>query len=360
MADLRFGFRLDHVPGFVADAVLGDTIFEVLSGLRDGRRLRAALVDMARAADAEWVKHVVLVLDRPRITVTRLREEWNGARSVFRPDLFDRLAIAVRDEAGWDGIPSAPDSSQQAVIEQILNHEGPWTVTHARGSANASQDILRLLVHQWLLGKGPATIKWLMKTSGYSYPTVAKGVDQLGFYLKRDRGGVELKQFPRDEWIRLLAVSDAARQTVRFTDRSGQPRSPVSLMRRLRQLRRTDIAVGGIWGAAHYHPDLDLVGNPRLDLSLHSKKANADYGFVQRLDPGLEQTTSRGEAATLVIHLVRRRESLFEPSDEGSPWADPVECLLDLHEARLEAQARDFLRSFTATRAAALTRGQGQ
>jgi hypothetical protein len=97
------------------------------------------------------------------------------------------------------------------------------TVTHARGSANASQDVLRLLVHQWMLGKGPATIKWLMQTSGYTYPTVAKGVDQLGFYLKRDRGGVELKQFPRDEWVRLLAVSDAARQTVRFTDRSGQP-----------------------------------------------------------------------------------------------------------------------------------------
>jgi hypothetical protein len=38
---------------------------------------------------------------------------------------------------------------------------------------------------------------------------------------------------------------------------------------------------------------------------------------------------------------VRRAQSLWEP---GNPtWADPVECLLDLHDLRLGSQAREFV-----------------
>jgi hypothetical protein len=51
-----------------------------------------------------------------------------------------------------------------------------------------------------------------------------------------------------------------------------------------------------------------------------------------------------------VIHALRRAESLFQPGEDGLPWADPVECLLDLHEARLESQALEFLNSFPATK----------
>jgi hypothetical protein len=353
MTDLHFGCRLEHLPDVTADAVLGDTIFEVLAGLRDARRLRAAFVDMARAADAHWVKHVVLVLDRPRITGARLREEWMRSRSVFKPELFGRLSIVIRNDDGWDGVPDPPDARQQAVAERILSHDGPWVATPARGRVEADHDVLRILVRQWLLAKGPATTSWLMSTSGYSYPTVAKALDKLGLYLKRDRRGVELTRFPREEWNRLLAVSDAARHTARFADRSGQPRSSASLLRRLNQVRSANLAVGGVWGAAHYYPDLNLVGSPRLDLSLHSGRSNPDYGFIQQLDPGLERTMAKGEPGSLVVHLVRRRESLFEPSGDGPPWADPVECLLDLHDARLDAQAGDFLRFLTASRSGA-------
>jgi hypothetical protein len=347
MLNLQFRRRLDHWPIFLADAVLDDTIFEALPGLRDGRRLRAAALDMARAADADWVRHAILVLDRPRITPARLREEWAGARSVFRPDIASRLSLVMRYDKAWDGIPNAPDVRQQAAIEQILNHEGARRSFPSRGRVDAAHEILRILIHQWMRHLGPVTIAWLMTVSGYSYPTVAKAVDKLASSIQRYPRGLELKQFPRDEWARLLAVSDDVRRTVRFVDRSGQPRSPGSLLRRLGELERSDIAVGGVWGAGHYDPALDLVGNSRLDLSLHTRRASPDYGFVGQLDPGLERATGRQEGAALVVHLVRRRESFFELSTDGPPWADPVECLLDLHEARLESQARDFLRVFS-------------
>jgi hypothetical protein len=36
--------------------------------------------------------------------------------------------------------------------------------------------------------------------------------------------------------------------------------------------------------------------------------------------------------------------------DGGLAWADPVECLLDLHDARLEMQAKQLLDSLKAKR----------
>jgi hypothetical protein len=57
----------------------------------------------------------------------------------------------------------------------------------------------------------------------------------------------------------------------------------------------------------------------------------------------LERTSWKDEHATLAIHVLRRQGSLFEPSGESLPWADPVSTLLDLHDARLEQQAKGFL-----------------
>jgi hypothetical protein len=163
-----------------------------------------------------------------------------------------------------------------------------------------------------------------------------------------------LRVFPRDEWARLVALADEVRGTVRFVDQSGQRRAPESLLRRLQQLQRDDIAVGGVWGAKHYHAALDLVGNPRLDVSIHSPNKAANLDFVAQLDPALARAARRAQAPSLVVHVVRRAASLFERDGSGGLWADPVECLLDLHEARLEDQALEFLRSFPAAKSISL------
>ena len=132
---------------------------------------------------------------------------------------------------------------------------------------------------------------------------------------------------------------------MRFADRSGQPRSASSLAERLRELRPRGAAVGGVLGARHHHPGLDLAGLPRLDVSVHCPGRSADVSFVRRLDPALEVTSDPTEPARLVVHFVRHEESLFEIPAHGLPWADPVECLMDLHEARLEPQAAELARS---------------
>ena len=105
-------------------------------------------------------------------------------------------------------------------------------------------------------------------------------------------------------------------------------------------------ALGGVLAARHYHPELDLMGLPRLDLCVHSPGRWPDVSFVRRLDPALEATPNPTEPARLIVHFVRQAKSLFLEGPDGLAWADPVECLLDLHEARLEPQAAELVSAF--------------
>jgi hypothetical protein len=153
---------------------------------------------------------------------------------------------------------------------------------------------------------------------------------------------IELKHVPREEWARFFAVSDTARSTLRFADRSDEPSSANALLRRVRHLAPARVAVGGVTAARHYSPDLDLVGLPRLDLSIHAPDRDVDIEFVRRLEPALKPVGDPTAPAVLAVHFVRHKEPLFVAAD-GLPWTDPVECLLDLYEAGLESQAFEFL-----------------
>ena len=195
-----------------------------------------------------------------------------------------------------------------------------------------------------------------MSMAGYSYPTVAKALERPESVVQRgsDRS-VELSRFPREEWSRLVAGAAESRSTVRFVDASGQPRSAEALLEPVKRLRRQDVAIGGVIGARHHHPRLDLVGAPRLDRSVHCPENALDLTFVGEIDPALQrQTQDAGRPASLVVHCVRRRESLFALDADGLAWTDPVECLLDLHEARLEQQAEEFVQFFAARRTQAV------
>ena len=111
-------------------------------------------------------------------------------------------------------------------------------------------------------------------------------------------------------------------------------------------LHRDDVAVGGVLGARHYLPKLDLIGTPRLDLTINVFNRHESETLIRSLDAGLVPA-ERGEMPHVVVHTVNRQASLFERDNRGSIWADQVECLLDLHEARLEAQALEMLDALT-------------
>ena len=105
-------------------------------------------------------------------------------------------------------------------------------------------------------------------------------------------------------------------------------------------------------GAKHYDPELDIVGAPRLDLSLHSPGRKLDLDFIKRLDPALKQVADPLAPASVAVHAVRHADPLFTPREGGLTWADPVECLFDLHEVRLDIQAAQFLEALQRQRSA--------
>ncbi len=328
---------------YKADAVVGNRLIEVKTGVSALRSIRTDLMQLAYATARLPKVEAFLVLPHVTVTRERLEEEWRLAASVLRPELLGRISLCLVDQDRFIGIPRDPSPATQRVIARVLGESHPRTgASSSRG--DAAFVVLKILLHHWLTDGKPVTTDWLARASGYSYPTIAKVLGALGSLVERssDRR-LRLRWFSREEFARLLALSDRTRATVRFADRSGQPRQLESHIRRLEKLAPPDLAIGGVLGAKHYIPALDLVGTPRLDLSQHCPKRHLDLRFIEELDPALKRVEDPLEPATLVVHAIRHADPLFTPRKGGLRWADPVECLLDLYEAHLEKPASQFL-----------------
>jgi hypothetical protein len=323
------------------DARVGNALIEVKFGVDSLRTIRTSLMQVAYPLSENLVfKGYIVLVDSP-ITIERLRDEWERAATILQDDVLRRLTICLQTDGRITGIPHDPDVETQRILAGVVEDErGKMSTTRT----DYSFVILKLLLHRWLTSGEPVTSEWLARTAGCSYPAVARALRPLGSLLERrsDRR-VILRWFPKEEFARLLAVADRARSTVRFADQSGQPRSAESHLRRLEKLNPPGLAIGGVLGAKHYYPNLDLVGTPRLDLSLHSPGRRMNLDFIEKLDPALKRVEDPLAPARVVVHAVRHADAQFIPRDGGLAWADPVECLFDLHEARLAAQAAQFL-----------------
>jgi hypothetical protein len=325
------------------DAEVGHRLIEVKIGVAGLRSVRMGLMQLAYALAERPQSEGFLILSEVAITQERLQREWKHAAGVLRQETLDRMVLCIEEAGRISGIPRTPDLETQNILLEALEKErariGPRIAR-----ADASFVVFKILLHHWLTDGQLVTADWLARTSGYSYPTVANVLHGLGSLIERgsDRR-FRLRWFPHEELVRLVAMSDRARATARYADQSGQPRSPEAHLARLEKLNPSGLAIGGVLGAKHYFPDLDLVGIPRLDISLHARDHRADIDFIEKLDPALKRVKDPLEPASVVVHTVYHANSLFVPREEGLYWADPVECLLDLYDAHLETQAGQFL-----------------
>lgn len=321
---------------------------EVKTNTHSFRNVRASLLGLAYLLAIDPDSRALLVLAESRISPNRLHAETDFIKQTLKPGIADRLVLAVLSDGVPIGLPPDLDGEPfHSWLGEVVNRES----NRGTKSRQSYEEILKVMIRQRWLVDEPVTTDWITKAVGCSYPTAAAALQRLGYVVIRHTNRMsKLRMFPREEWSRLVSIADEVRGTKRFVDQSGQPRSPQSLLRRLATLGHNDLAIGGIEGARHYKPDIDLIGLPRLDLSLHSPKSRINWSFVEHLDPALRETDDRNAPASLVVHVVRRRKSFFEPDKSGAhndlQWADPVECLLDLHEARLESQAKELLDFF--------------
>jgi len=343
MNELLYDLVLDGLPSVRIDAMLGDSIFFlVLNQPRDVRRLRSATIEIARCTTRKDRRRGILVLQDPLISLARLQTEWEGLESVLRPDLFSRLSMVVQKKGllqklFGDVPPEAFDH-----IETVIDHSRMSSSGAQKRSSDAFSDILRVLLIHWFRKSSPVTSKDLGHETGYSYPSIAETLEKLEPWLIRfsDRR-VALQSFPQEAWFKLIAQSEEVRSTQGFAVSSGRPRPTEMLVEKLQELRRSDIAIGGTPGARHYFPGIDLIGNPRMDIVIESRSKKDVPVILRKLDPGLHPV-ERGELPQVVIHTLYRPVSFFQSDDSERFWADEVECLLDLHESRLEFQAIEF------------------
>ncbi len=327
---------------YVPDAESSTAILEVKKRVPSIRELRDAIAQLAGYLTEIRGKQAILLLTDPRINTQTILDEYNKLQTAFRPEIAERLRILVYQKGTFDNRPTDIAPEDWRLIEQHVAADTTNSTLLPR--PDLKSEVFRVILHEWILGHGPLTSKWIEDTVDCNYRTVSAAVEWLGRAVTRhSKRRIALKYFPKEAWAQLLAVSDSARATIRYEDRSDQPRSPESLVKRLSKMGRPDIAIGGVLGAKRYYADLDITGAPRLDLSVHCPGTQCDLDFVHHLDPALERLRDRHAPARLVLHFVRRKESLFEHDDQGVLWADPIECLLDLQEERLESQALAFV-----------------
>jgi hypothetical protein len=345
-----------------------DEIFvEVKHRLRATRALRATVHDLAYRLAEHPNKHAYALLIDSGVSRESLQREWEFYQAVFRDNVSNRLGLASYRDDKLDLVLGSLRETDLNHLQKVATQDVPHEHMVRLPDPDYPGETLRLMILLWLVtdqnasdivasdlipyaqDKPPArdrqgfSITSLEQGIGASYRTVIRALDTLGPALKQySDHSVALTAFPRMAWEKFLVFADTARSTKYYSDRSGRPRSPQSLMQRLQALPRHDIAIGGIAGAMRIYQDLDLVGLPRLDLHIHAPRSSMDLSFIRKLDPALKETGAHDEKPALAIHFLRRKKSYFRIDNDQLLWADPIECLIDLLTMRMDYQALQF------------------
>lgn len=335
-----------YLDAYEDDTVVVD-LRRRISAVRD---LLATLAQSAQmlAEQPGRIGHVVLI--DSQLSRECIARECDRFRRALDTEVAARLHVR---QIAADRLPEILAGLPDRAREQL---ESQWRVgahVHERLPRPQMQtEVQRLLILKSYLEASPRTAAWLADTAGCAYRTVVAGIDAMGAAVTRVSGRrVLMTHLPHEPWRRLLASATSARHTITFSDHSGQPRSAEHLARKVRQLGRADIAIGGVLGAAQHCADLDMVSVPRLDVCIHAPGAEVVPLPLERIDPGLARSVRPDEPIRLAVHFLRRQENFFSVDADGARWADPVECILDLHEAGLDALAQSLLESMEVRRA---------
>lgn len=331
----------------------GSLGLEIKTALRSLRDFHAAVVAIAKIARQKDAPHrVCLVARMPRLSRKRVAAEWETFRSLLKSDLARKLALVVIDPP--DAFAFPPKAHLVALAERLI------PVFQAIPDSSASFqprvpsekffEVFKVLLLEWLEGRIPSTMKFLMKATGASYTSVSQSVERLrdSHEIRRRRSrAVELTAFPRTTWREILALLGPLRKTVCYRDASGRSTHPRALYDVVKRKDMSEVAVGGTLAGRQADTCFDLHGMPRLDLSLHTPSGKIPEGFVRGLLPGLRPCASDEAGAILAIHPLRRAWSFFKPDPRKRVrWADKVETLLDLHELGLTQQAEGLIQRF--------------
>ena len=342
--------RMGARTGFEPDGKWRNWWVEIMTShnLRD---LRGVLLALAYVVgnDEDPTAQALCVLVDSKITDKRLSDELAMFHTAVQPALASRIHVCLYRGRGELNAQIHPGPGFDEWLSELVRCQD----RRSASPGSTQHTVFAELVRAWLRRSEPQTTTALQAVTGASYPTVAAILRQLEAQDVLERTSdrrVALRKFPWDEWRRWVVASSEARRAVRFVDRTGRARSPEDMIARLSKLQSDDVAVGGVLGAKHYFPELDITGSVRLDLSVQGHNKAVELDFMRRLDAGLVISSDPMEKPSVVVHFLGgRTQSSFE-RDGDIFWADPLECLADLYNLRLDAQADEMLRALISRR----------
>lgn len=352
-----------RLPDDSSDGRWSSWLIEVFRGssLRDLRLVTLKLAYRLAQDNARDLCGLVLLVDS-RISKDALDQESERMRAVLKKDLIGRISFLhdPPDTESHFSRTAAPDGLQnsnfKAYLAELIRGETAPTRSYGSAPGNGKSVVLELLILSWLRNEGPLSTTDVQRRAGVSYPTAAGAIKELEATGALGRGynrSVELKRFPWTEWRNWLARTSTSRKTVLYAPSTHLPVAPLRLLDRLAKLKRIDVAVGGTLGAAKHYPRLDVVGTSRLDLVVLGEPQDFSEREVARLDSGLEAYRGDPSRAVLAMHFIGRRKGWPFLVGQGIAYADPLNCLADLYEMGLTAQASEMLQHLVDVRSVA-------
>lgn len=316
----------------------------------NARDIRDTLVSLAYVlSDQVPTTTALCIVTRSKSSLNRLMKEVEQFRAVVRPDLASRIHIATVDGDGRL-LGSSYDHTPE-FLQWLSTFVATETASISPVRSNR-QSVSSMLAQLWLRGEGPQSFKALQHLCGASYPTVSTVVKDLsgkGLIEHQSYRRVGLKYLSHDAWLNMAKAHGENRKVLRFVDPTGQARTPEAMATRLFKLQEQGIsknaAVGGVIGAKHYFPDLDITASPRLDVTVYGEGTE----FVCKIDAALEQTSDPQAKAVLVVHLVPGPARFIVEASDGT-WAPEIECLADLFELGLAREAMEMVTDFSRRR----------
>jgi hypothetical protein len=333
----------------------GDFLIEV-KRTNNARDLRGALLALAYALEKELASaQAMLVLTESKLSTARLREELSQFRNIVKDGVGRKIHLVAFGEEVDRVKRVLPQFNDDLAlfIHDLVLHD-----TATQGGRVSRVFVQSLVVDRWLQGQPMTSSLEVLGESKASKPTAIAALEHLRKLdvIAGAFGDFAIQPPSWDAWQSLALDLKSERKAVYFADPSGLARGPSALLSRLlkimdRASKPHDIALSGVMAAYHFYEHLNITAAPRLDLSVY----DGNTKFIRPLDAGLVEVESVRAHAPLVLHLGRRLRTPSASRTPGVGQASPLECLADLLEIGLMAEAHDFTQHLNRTTAHGVT-----
>lgn len=327
----------------------GDVLVE-LKRTNSMRDIRHALLALAYRLRQEPTNALgVCVLVDSRLSARRLHHELDHLREVVHPKIAGRLHFLVATAEGQgDGtvLSGSFEGFGSDFYPWLKNLVAAERLRGQRPQRQPRQAVIAALAQLRLWNHPPVTVRYLQDKCRASYPTVAavlKDFAEKGWLENASERGVQLRHLTIGEWMDLAHDHAKQRSVALFTDPTGQ-NSPSHMVQRLVRLQRAhrihdSVRVGGVLGAAHHFPQLNITAAPRLDLSVDADPMQ----IAEVLDAGLRLKTRAEQHTALAVHVALDPWDAVDGASDAPPrWAGQFECLADLIEMGFTHEASEL------------------